>query len=359
MKNEYKVPIKNIYYMLCYAWDLVDYIDKSLFGSSEFDNIYNLLGKILVKEIRKLVKRGFSKDYIEIQEILSNLKGQIDIDASIRQNNIKSMKLTCNYNEYSNNILLNQIIKTTLTNLISCPYLEKTIKLNLKSLLIYFRDVDLIFIQKKHFEILRFNQNNMNYKMILNVCKLIRFSLIGDENSSKSFFADFVTEDKMNRIYEKFLLNFYKIHLDKHDYEVRSTDIKWNIDQTNTSKWIDKFDVDYNPGNRRTDIVIKNKDTELIIDAKFYKDTLVSKYYNGNELTYRASHLNQVRGYILDTDFCGNKIGALIYPTNKSDLNKGVLIPIFDSPIIIKTINLNDEWEILKNDLISFIAKIF
>ena len=63
------------------------------------------------------------------------------------------------------------------------------------------------------------------------------------------------------------------------------------------------FDEETNPGNR-TDIVIENnKKIQLIIDAKFYKEALVKKYYSENELTYRASHANKVRGYMIDSDY--------------------------------------------------------
>lgn len=64
---------------------------------------------------------------------------------------------------------------------------------------------------------------------------------------------------------------------------------------------------------------------------------------NAASETYRTGHINQVRGYILDSTFNGKKYGALIYPTvYKSEIEKG--LPIKNAPILIKTINLNQEW---------------
>ena len=63
-----KIPIKNIYQILCYAWNIIDYKDNNVCGNEEFDSIYNLLGRILVKEVTKLCKRGFYKEYIDIQD---------------------------------------------------------------------------------------------------------------------------------------------------------------------------------------------------------------------------------------------------------------------------------------------------
>lgn len=41
------IPIKNIYYMLCYAWNIIDEINDIEFGDEKFENIYNLMAKIL------------------------------------------------------------------------------------------------------------------------------------------------------------------------------------------------------------------------------------------------------------------------------------------------------------------------
>lgn len=207
---------------------------------------------------------------------------------------------------------------------------------------------------------LKFHRNNLNYLVIMNVCKLFKYGLIANENDSSIKFANYISDNQMQKVYEIFILNFYKKHLDKSIYKVHAPKIKWHLDSNATDEWRGLFDIEDNPGDRRTDIVIENKikNIQFIIDAKYYKETLVSKYYNDNELTYRTLHLNQVRGYLLDSDFQGKKIGALMYPTLNVDLEKGKIIPISGNPIIIKTLNLNTKWENIKNDLLTFVQKV-
>lgn len=359
MAIEFKVPIKNIYYMLCYAWDIADYADDTMCGTEEFDNIYNLLATILVKEVGLLLKRGFYKEYIQKTEITSHLKGQININDSIQQRTIKSMKMVCTYDEYSDNVLFNQIIKATLIDFLKYPYLDKDLQKKIRNILLSFNNIDLIDVQKKHFDMLTFHRNNLNYLIIINVCKLFKYGLIVDMNNGEKHFANFIKEEQMQKIYEIFLLNFYKTNLDKSIYNVHAPYIQWKLD-TNDNKWDGLFDEEYSPGNRRTDIVVENKqkNIQFIIDAKYYKKTLVNKYYSEDELTYRTSHLNQIRGYLLDSDYSGEKVGALLYPTLDNDLNKGKIIRIIGTPIIIKTINLNNPWQDLKNDLLLFAHKV-
>ncbi len=360
MDKEFKVPIKNVYFMLCYAWDVKDYTDKTACGNEEFDNIYNLLASVLVKEVELLLKRGFYKEYIEKEEITSHLKGQINIGTSIQQNTIRSMKMDCIYDEYSEDVLFNQIIKATLLDFLKCPFLSDELQSKIRKVLPNFNNISLINIQKKHFDMLRFHRNNLNYVMIINVCKLFKYGLISNMKDGKTEFADFINDDQMERVYEKFLLNFYKTHLDKKIYIVHTPDIKWKL-ETDTNNELSKvFEEETNPGERRTDIVIENKEekTQIIIDAKYYKQTLVKKYHSDDEFTYRTAHLNQIRGYLLDSDYQGKKIGALLYPTLNTDLNKGKVIPIVDTPILIKTVDLSSDWKYLKSDLLSFIHKI-
>ena len=87
---------------------------------------------------------------------------------------------------------------------------------------------------------------------------------------------------------------------------------------------------------------------------------LVNKYYDSDSLTYRVSHLSQVKGYIDDSDFVGKKRGALLYPTVVEDTkySKGALVNIVGSMIIVKSIDLNSDWNNLKNDLLSFAKKV-
>lgn len=66
MNNNIKIPIKNIYYMLSYAWNIWNIIDedyqKEIFGDEEFDNIYNVMAYILNMFLDKLIKRVFIED---------------------------------------------------------------------------------------------------------------------------------------------------------------------------------------------------------------------------------------------------------------------------------------------------------
>ena len=73
------IPIKNIYYMLCYAWEnILRQQDESHLDTEAFDNIYNLLSFILIREVSKIIKGGFVKGYIGAPTYLSSEENSLD-----------------------------------------------------------------------------------------------------------------------------------------------------------------------------------------------------------------------------------------------------------------------------------------
>jgi len=207
---------------------------------------------------------------------------------------------------------------------------------------------------------LRFHRNNLSYKLLISIAVLLYDNSAIDEESGALYFKDFFQQDYMHKVFECFILNFYTTHLNRNLYRVYAPKIRWPIDESAAELWNDLFDVDDNPGDRRTDIVVENKDLNLqiIIDAKYYKNTFVSSYMNAEEFRTRTAHLNQVRGYMLDSEFTGDIVGTLVYPMVNFDLTKGTVHPIEQTPIIVKTLNLNDEWSNIEHDLLDYISRI-
>ena len=91
--------IKNIYYMLCYSFnkELLNEKDVSDVDTESFDNIYNLFSIILALMIRKQIKKGMNKDYINETDELITIKGKINLSETINTNSLIKQKLICNF----------------------------------------------------------------------------------------------------------------------------------------------------------------------------------------------------------------------------------------------------------------------
>jgi 5-methylcytosine-specific restriction enzyme subunit McrC len=125
-KNE--IPIKNIYYMLSYAYTNLK-IDNNIKKESEsFENVYELLSRVLISGVNNLIKRGFYKEYITKDEDTNTIRGKININESIKRQTHIYKRLNCLYDEFSEDVLFNSILKTTINNLIRIKDLNKKLK---------------------------------------------------------------------------------------------------------------------------------------------------------------------------------------------------------------------------------------
>ncbi len=116
----------------------------------------------------------------------------------------------------------------------------------------------------------------------------------------------------MAKLYEKFVLNFYKKHLPPQQYKVHSPIFTWGLD--------DKFNhigLEYLP-QMKSDIVIVDKvnNGELIIDTKFYVKTLI-KSNHGEVKKLISNNLYQIFAYINNISYPGAITGMLLYPTTE------------------------------------------
>ncbi|MDL2246960.1 hypothetical protein LJB96_05015 [Methanobrevibacter sp. OttesenSCG-928-K11] len=324
-----EIPIQNIYYMLSYAYNNLKINDTILKESVEFNNIYDLFARILINAVNNIIRRGFYKEYIVKNEDTSTPKGKINISESIQRRTFISKKLNCEYDEFSEDVLFNQIIKSTMDNLIRIPELNNDLKKDLKKLRPFFQNIQTINITKQSFKSLLWHKNNNHYSVIISICELIfLMQLPDDSKDGATAFKDFIQryDKEMANLFENFVLNFYKKEL--NGVRVYSPEIIWDLEYS--------IDEDNLP-RMKTDIVIENEDKQLIIDTKFYKSILS----DSNKLN--SGNLYQICSYVNNSDFPGDVKGMLLYASVGEEIN--FEYKINDKIIYIKTVDLNKKWE--------------
>jgi 5-methylcytosine-specific restriction enzyme subunit McrC len=348
----FKVPIKSIYYMLCYSWNLLDMFDKTFTDEAgKIDEFYAFLSRILINSLNPLIKRDFERDYIEKNDELNTVKGKIDLSTTFKTMSLKTKgKIYCDYEDYKSNILQNQIIKTTIYNLLKSQVLEKELKYSSKKEMIklknqlhkvyfHFGNVDLIKLNSKIFNNIVFHRNNKIYKIIIRICELIYNNLLINENEDGNLLQAFQDDDKkMAKLFEDFVRKFYQKH--KPELKPRIEYIKWNFDGKN-KELIPKMITDIS-------LTDENNKIKYIIDTKYYKDAVKENYGNykfiSNNLYQLFAYLNNYQ----NRDKYKMK-GILLYPENGRELDDSYKYK--DMDIEIKTINLNQDHEDIKKRL--------
>ena len=163
--------IRNIYYMLAYAFRLLNAQKSHFVDTEEFDNMADLCAAMLIHGVSSQIKQGLGKGYVPQTEALSSIRGKIDISSSIKSLTIMHQKLICSYDEFSENTYMNQIVKSTLMLLIRND-IRKELKVNIRKLLVYFDNVNLIDLHSINWN-LHYDRNNQTYRLLISVCYLV------------------------------------------------------------------------------------------------------------------------------------------------------------------------------------------
>lgn len=344
MTDDKGILIKNIYYMMSYAFVSLhksNYVDIEV---EEFENIHDMFAAIIGKSVAVQIKHGLYKEYIAKTEDLSVLRG--NLNGTIRNVIEHKQKLSCVYDELSENNLLNQIIKTTMIILVKQKNVKSEHKAILKKNLLFLANVDDIAPNSIRWDGIRYSRNNQSYRLIINLCYLVLSGLLITTESGNMRLAEFLDDQTMHRLYEKFLLEYYRYH--HPEYRANPDMIPWNIDDGVR---------DFLP-TMKTDITLKKGKKTLIIDAKYYEHTMQS-FYDVN--TIHSGNLYQIFAYVknMDMNNSGNVAGILLYAKTQEQITPNVRYSIGGNTIWVKTLDLNLPFEQITEQLEQIVEKFF
>ncbi len=109
--------------------------------------------KTLADGLTLQVKRGLVKDYVTSVDTETAIKGRMDVSASLRDRSIYKRQMVCIYEEYTENCLLNRIVKAGSKLLISCPDISEDNRKRLQDLMFYFGTVQDISLRRMDWRI--------------------------------------------------------------------------------------------------------------------------------------------------------------------------------------------------------------
>ena len=287
--------------MLSYAFTTLNQGGYEDVATEEFENIHNLFAAILAKGIGKQLKQGLYREYLNRKDDITVVRGKIDMPGTIRNRLSRKQVLTCEYDELSENNLFNQILKTTVMLLLRHARVDQEHKNDLKKEMLFFSNVDTIDPTAIRWAAIRFQRNNSTYRMLISLCQLILDGMLLTTDSGEFKLASFVDEQRMNRLYEKFILEYY---IKEHpEIKTSSSQIEWALDDgVGTLLPVMQSDIMLSCGNKI-----------LIIDAKYYTHTMQSQY---EVQSLHSSNLYQIFTYVkneaeLKKDFIVS--GMLLY----------------------------------------------
>jgi len=343
------IPVKNIYYLLAYAWNRLPESEIVDVSDLESQELADLFAAVLINGIHHLLRRGLDQSYITEEAEIAGIRGRINIGVTARRMLAPHGRACCEFDELRVDTLPNQILRATVNRLIRVPSLDRELRLKLRSLYRELGGITDVPLSRGLFRSVQLHSNNRFYRFLLNVCELVLSMSLIDEAAGDFRFRDFVRDDKaMARLFESFVFNFYRI--ERPDLNIRKERIYWEA----TSESDPEFR--FLP-TMETDISVRDKPhtQTLIIDTKFYKETFTTRF---DREKIHSANLYQLVTYLRNLQYRdgpdSEASGMLLYPVIEKPVRLAYMLDGHD--VQICTVNLAADWKDIRAELRSLLS---
>ena len=337
-----KIPVRNIYYLLCYAWDHVGEGETVDVGSEKFGGLVDLFAKVLNEGVSRLVSRGLDRDYLAVHEDIRGLKGKLDLATTVKRNLLLNGKTHCAFDELSYDVPQNRILKATLRCLTLVAALDPAERRRTERLYRKLDAVSDVRLTASLFRTVRIHRNNRFYSFLLHLCRIIHENLLVNEEEGTAQFRDFREDpQKMGLVFQQFVKTFCERET---DYRVSAPRIDWFGAEGSET------DLRHLPG-MQTDIVLRSPERTIIVDTKFYSCPLDTWF--GVERA-KSGHLYQIFAYVTNWAAAASSHdpepeGWLLYAAVDGDFD--YRFELVRRRIRACSIDLSREWREIETDL--------
>jgi 5-methylcytosine-specific restriction enzyme subunit McrC len=340
-----KIPIKNLFYLLCYAWDVLEEGEVTEVGTVETPDLENLMASVLATRLERLLRRGLERDYQEKREDSTCIRGRIDFQETTKRVLRRRGAAHVIFDELSPDTLANRLLKATISALLGFETLSHRNREELAGLYRGLRDVSDMRVSASSFYRVRLHRNNQDYRLLLSICEMVHLYALPQEHGHGMRFIDF-DRAQMWKLFQMFVTNFYRRK--QTIYNVNPDAFPWFISQ---SPELEQFSL---PG-LETDIVLTSPKVRIVIDTKFYPEPFERRF---NKVTVRSGHLNQMFAYMQNvaaTDDRARAVNGIILYAAVS----GAFLQdwkLFGHNLRVASVDLSDEWRHIEKTLLSVIG---
>jgi 5-methylcytosine-specific restriction enzyme subunit McrC len=262
------IPIKNLYYLLLYAWDRFTPKSQVDVGAEQSPDLPNLLARVLVEGTRRLLRRGLDRGYNGYVEELTSPRGRFLLAEAAKRRSFTRGRMVCQFDELSPDVIHNRILKGTLIALAKSNTLETSLREDVIELRHKLAGVTEVTLARRLFNQLQLSRSTGHYGLLMRICELLLELQLPEESGRGSRFADILSDkDRMPTIFEAFVRNFYR--QEQNEFSVGSELIPWDTGPMPLEH------ENFLP-SMRTDVTLRSCSRTVVIDAKFYPQTLVS-----------------------------------------------------------------------------------
>lgn len=365
------IPILNVYYLLCYAWDHAQEGDaRAVSEAGKLSTVQDLLGKVLAGGTNRLLRRGIDRGYVERREDLAGVRGKLLMGDTAKRALRAKSRITCEFEELSPDILANRILRSSLDSLrklgvaerrrgttgtaaggVASAGLDAGVRKEVSSAYHRLEGVTVQPLKRRTFGLVQLDRNRRLYRFLLNVCRLVHDCQLVDERRGGRRFRDFRRDEtQMWKLFEKFVTGFYRKELQDFEVNPDGRQIKWEPPARGATEE-DRAKVP----KMEADLILESKDRHIVMDTKFYSNALGGRGGTGK---LHSFNLYQLLAYLRNRQAGrpdGPKHeGILLYPQVGDRLRADVCLEGFR--VQACTVNLGADWRGIHHEMLEIVG---
>jgi len=339
------IPIENIYYLLCYAWDRLDARGLVDAGALPDGPVENLLAKVLDAGVSHLIRQGLDRGYVESEEDGRRLRGKVLLSETLARGSLPAGRVVCRVDELSHDVPHNRVIKAAMRELLALPTVDRSLRMALRSHCQRMHDVSDVALTLDAFRRVQLHRNIARYSFLVNVAHLVARCAMPDERTGGRGFHPFTeNEQEMGRLFESFVRNFLRREQDV--FHVTATKVAWDLDVSDSSdpKWLPEM---------RTDVMLTSPKARVVMETKFYAMPFQSRYSSPKLI---SSHIYQLLTYVsqLGATAGPEPIGVLLYAG--SGHAEPLRYRLGGHTMLVRGLDLKRKWTEIHRELLEMVA---
>lgn len=293
-RAEEKVIVRNIYYMMAYAFKALGLDEYASIETEEFEHVEDLLAAILSIGISSRLKRGLEHGYAEVSEDFLGIRGKIDMARTSQLRSAGRRSIRCTSDEWTVNTQMNRALKCAVGTLVRSGAVGTERKNLLRSYYRQLDSIDNIRPSSIDWGRLSFHGGNRGYRLLMGVCHAVIENSLPTLYSGDTAFGKWRDNQKLSALFEHFVLEYYRA---EHP-DLRASAHRVASGSDNAPKILPAL---------LTDVTLEGPGRTLIIDCKCY-GTILHQHMESEILS--PAHRNQIYSYVAHESW-SRKTGAV------------------------------------------------
>ncbi|MCA9674834.1 MAG: hypothetical protein KC464_07335, partial [Myxococcales bacterium] len=207
------IPLRNVYYLLCYAWDHLEARELVATDAAHLlgDRAENLVAHVLCQGVQRLARQGLDHGYVGHEVELAGVRGKLLVGDTVKKCLLPAGRTACLVDELTVDVPHNRVLKAAMRRLTSLATVDLILRARLRRQLEYFARVSDVALDAAAFRPVQLHRNIARYGFLLDVCRLLLRSLVPDPSTGEQKFHAFTASDQaMGSLFEDFLFHFFR-----------------------------------------------------------------------------------------------------------------------------------------------------